>query len=713
MDNDKFSTPINFNSRLTSIRSTASKRDSLAAELERDPQLSTAKRKQRVQAFSSHMTQASMERQLASLQAVKSEMEAKLREKDALIERLEGDRRWLAEREKEERDEKERERKEREEEKRKSDSDIRALRNSFIGLREQYEDLKDENTKLSRQSSQTINSQNSKIATLSRQVELLEKEVKDLNTAAEERNHAFEELQAQFDELSEGQDANKSIASVAAEDESWSIVREELHRQANHLRTVEAANAKMNVELNMLRQRHASIEVLKEQKYELERKLEGMDKLKEKLVKLEGELEAARREREEWATSAAQTPVSLTQNLSSLRSTYARLLEEHGSNTALLKQREIELADSEARAKELQSTVEELESNVDTLKEKVLRDEQRASLAEREVGFLQAMVASFTAEESTQDGASHRVDEAAVQRVQQLETLLTEYKSTVSKLEAEVSDLGGDPTTLGQKRRGRKDILAELNEEKTKRQTAETALKESEESTIQHLETIDKLEQTLFELQGEIGGGRHVPPGVRILSLKENPASQWEDLSRKAMERVKEENEALLKRLKELEEGGVRVEGGSNGHAEGELVPRESWEVVNKEKEELEESLKQKDKRLLRLKQVFSAKSEEFKEAIASILGVKLAFYPNGQVRVTSRFDLTTAFVFQPTKPSAGGTSEGMTMKLVAQGEGGPEDLPQLMRYWVEEEQCIPGFLASVTLECYEKMKREEHSQGM
>lgn len=44
-------------------------------------------------------------------------------------------------------------------------------------------------------------------------------------------------------------------------------------------------------------------------------------------------------------------------------------------------------------------------------------------------------------------------------------------------------------------------------------------------------------------------------------------------------------------------------------------------------------------------------------------------------------------------------------MQLIAQSEGGPQDLPQLMRYWVEEEQCIPGFLASVTLECWEKVK--------
>lgn len=106
--------------------------------------------------------------------------------------------------------------------------------------------------------------------------------------------------------------------------------------------------------------------------------------------------------------------------------------------------------------------------------------------------------------------------------------------------------------------------------------------------------------------------------------------------------------------------------------------------------------------------QVFSAKTDEFKEAIASILGVKLAFYPNGQVRVTSQFDLNAAFVFQPTKDR-----QGMSMQLVAQGDGGPEDLPQLMRYWVETEQCIPGFLASVTLECYEKRKMERQREGM
>lgn len=75
---------------------------------------------------------------------------------------------------------------------------------------------------------------------------------------------------------------------------------------------------------------------------------------------------------------------------------------------------------------------------------------------------------------------------------------------------------------------------------------------------------------------------------------------------------------------------------------------------------------------------------------------------------MTSVYDLSASFVFQPSgKPSSlsSSTSTGVKMQLVAQGEGGPQDLPNLMHYWIDNEQCIPGFLASVTLECYDKSK--------
>jgi mitotic spindle assembly checkpoint protein MAD1 len=79
--------------------------------------MSAAKRQQRNQVFTSSISHASLERQLLAAQTAKLELETKLREKELLVERLERDRRWFADREKEEREEKEREREVHEEEK--------------------------------------------------------------------------------------------------------------------------------------------------------------------------------------------------------------------------------------------------------------------------------------------------------------------------------------------------------------------------------------------------------------------------------------------------------------------------------------------------------------------------------------------------------------------------------------------------------------------
>ena len=41
-----------------------------------------------------------------------------------------------------------------------------------------------------------------------------------------------------------------------------------------------------------------------------------------------------------------------------------------------------------------------------------------------------------------------------------------------------------------------------------------------------HHERIEELEQTLFQLQDEIGARRRLPPDVRVLSLRDNAAQQ-------------------------------------------------------------------------------------------------------------------------------------------------------------------------------------------
>ncbi|KAF8145038.1 spindle assembly checkpoint component Mad1, partial [Mycena galopus ATCC 62051] len=190
--------------------------------------------------------------------------------------------------------------------------------------------------------------------------------------------------------------------------------------------------------------------------------------------------------------------------------------------------------------------------------------------------------------------------------------------------------------------------------------------------------------------------------GIRVLSFKDTPELPLRDnpeTRQSEMDRVKEENAALIHRIEELQKGGVRAENTAADNSNAHLIPKESWDAVCKERDELQGMVMQKETRLKWWKEVFSSKAEKFKESIAALLGIKLAFFPSGQVRVTSLYDLSATFVF-----NGGGTN---TMQLVAQGEGGPEDLPNLMAYRVGTEQCIPGFLASVTLELYDRWKQE------
>ena len=120
-------------------------------------------------------------------------------------------------------------------------------------------------------------------------------ELTELKSIVEERDATMQSLQSQLDDIHELPDAKRG-----AGEENWTVVREELHRQASYLRTLEGANAKMTTELNSLRERHASVEVLKEEKRGLERKIKVLEELRGTVAKLEAEVDASRREREEW-----------------------------------------------------------------------------------------------------------------------------------------------------------------------------------------------------------------------------------------------------------------------------------------------------------------------------------------------------------------------------------------------------------------------------
>ncbi|KAF9442100.1 hypothetical protein P691DRAFT_509211 [Macrolepiota fuliginosa MF-IS2] len=189
--------------------STAVKRDSLAAELERDPQYSTAKRQQRTQLFTNSISHASLERQLLAAQTARVDLETKLRERELQVERLERDRRHFADREREEREANEREQAENNAHRKRTDAELKALRAELSSLRETHADLQDTHTSLARTSSQSISQHKSLLTTLQHRTSLLEEELVEATTLVDSRSQQLQEAHDKIDELQAVQDENQ------------------------------------------------------------------------------------------------------------------------------------------------------------------------------------------------------------------------------------------------------------------------------------------------------------------------------------------------------------------------------------------------------------------------------------------------------------------------------------------------------------------------
>ena len=247
------------------------------------------------------------------------ELEAKLREKTAQVERLERDRRWLADREKEQQEERERERAEYAEEKvcvlpsvsagrvddpcdlkQKLEAIVRDLRTRLTALQEEHADLSDEHTSLSQSTSSTVASLKSQVAFLDADRVALQAALVEARSLAAQHEVTIKSIQSQL--LSQSrQDGRPSLNEDEARD--MGVVRDELHRQASYLRSLEKENTKLSREVTALRENNASLEVMREEKRGLERKVRTMDELRNKVVTLEAEVEAARKEREAWLGS--------------------------------------------------------------------------------------------------------------------------------------------------------------------------------------------------------------------------------------------------------------------------------------------------------------------------------------------------------------------------------------------------------------------------
>jgi hypothetical protein len=105
-----------------------------------------------------------------------------------------------------------------------------------------------------------------------------------------------QELQEKLDSKSTSSSFPKEEKGKEEEEEDtkkndWAVLTNQLHQTTTYLHTLESTNAKLTAELAVLRDRHSSVEVLKEERRGLETKLKGMEEMRKRAVMLEAEVE--------------------------------------------------------------------------------------------------------------------------------------------------------------------------------------------------------------------------------------------------------------------------------------------------------------------------------------------------------------------------------------------------------------------------------------
>ncbi|KAJ6262784.1 hypothetical protein Dda_1341 [Drechslerella dactyloides] len=570
----------------------------------------------------------------------------------------------------------------------------RLLRNTQIeanDLKEQLHDLETQHGTFQRASRREIEELRSQTHSLEQQVSALQSDY----TAQE---HLLQTCQSRLlereKELLESQEQGDGVRAKPEDSTTLKVLQRELADQLGHVKNLEAKSRKLESENQDLRSYTKGMSILEEEKRFLENKMQALDGLREHASNLELQKSILEEERTAWVAFLQDDPDGVHfSSPAHLARAYVQtkieknvLLEKFGRPDPSILQKDTEIESLTIVKATLEKEVQTMKQSIQKSSKERQRLERQKDLALKEANFLREQLKTYSTEEAVMMAGNY--DDQNSQRIEELEKLLGEHKTEIDALTKQLQDREAERAAAPQ---------AIANDQKLVRQED----LEHREQTIKSLQNeLDQSHQAhqlaLIEvkaLQKQLAAAETISR-MRVLQLKDNPTARHEATKAETLQVLREENKALLAQL-EGQPGGVK------------LVPIGTLERSRLDVKEMEALVAEKDKRMLRLKEMWSKKALEFRQAVYSLLGYEVDFQPNGRVKVTSMFHrpdlyggVDTGIVFD---------GEQGTMKLC----GGPNsqfarEIRNQLKFYVEERKEIPCFLAALTMEGYEKTTRAQ-----
>lgn len=614
------------------------------------------------------------------------------------------------------------------------DKQLRDSQEQNASLREELEDAQGQLSDLGRQYEHQIKDVEAKRVALQETVDRFKNDMQTLtqNLGATQQRLARRDLEVENFEAQ-----IVELKSHAGDTEALSVVQRELSDQVTHIRKLESTNREQLAELRRLRESHKSVEVVEEQKRSLETELQVLQDVHRQLGEAQIQKEILEDEKRTW-TSLLETegrenefdsPEAVIRALVQERIEHASLVNRLGEMEAELSEKDGMLAALDAEKTGLKEALEAQKANAGTSTSEApdskayKRLERQRTLAVKEVEYLRAQLRTFDAEE-TMLMSNENFDVQKVHQIQQLEALVDQYRSEIQTLHAELSkqeQMAQQPTHSQEPVQSQpQEQPVESEPRGTKRPASSLDPDASVDQASQQLgpllrknknlqTALAKQTQTSSLLATDLAAAKsqlktlQARSRTRILELRNNPTADAEALKMSTLRTLRDENSQLLRQVRGEDLQGVKVVPVS-------VVDRLKLDLV-----EMEKVVAEKEKRMRRLREIWTDKAAEFRDVIASVLGYNVHFMPNGKVRVSNiyynkarrRNGDGEENTEDDTENSITFDGEAGTMKI----SGGPngafaQEIKELVKEWVQERKEIPCFLAAMTLDFYERFMR-------
>ena len=529
---------------------------------------------------------------------------------------------------------------------------------------------------------------------LRKDLEQLSQNFDNAQTRLAQRDADVESLETQILELK----------THAGDSDALGVVQNQLSEQVTHIRNLETANREQGAELRKLRDTHRSVQVVEEQKRGLETELQVLKDVERQLGEAQIQKEILQDEKRQWTSLLEQngqepeftSPEAVVKALVEARIEVASLSERIGSIEAEATEKDELLRAVDTERNSLKEEVEKAKASPATASETsdnkaYKRLERQKNLAVKETEYLRAQLSSFDSEETMENPG---FDNQRAGQIKQLDALMDQYKAEIATLHADLSKLeaaGAASEPRGTKRRAESrdpdDSSAQIGPLLRKNKNLQVALQKTAQQSQMLATELQAAKSQLKSLRDSAK--------TRGLELRENPTANAEAIKMSTLRTLKAENRHLLSQMRGENLQGVKV------------VPVSTLDALKLELQDMEQVVAEKEKRMRRQREIWTDKASEFRDVVASVLGWKITFMPNGKAKVSSMF-----------YGRAGGEGddedenhiifdgENGTMKISGGADGDfAREIKEQVDFWVKEKKEIPGFLAALTIQFHDEYR--------